>query len=705
MEIEEHNNGLCGLILPRTAVLGMNTICDNRFDRLLNSAHFLAMREDATLEKLTRQYLKEVVSKHGVPIIAKVGTVSYRLELLEKLSIVHSTFHVSKLKKCMADEPLALQLDEIKRTTKLNFIDEPVEIMGPWGKRSEAVFETTSKTPNSSPNDDKEGTPLSRYGSLYQPVAEKDTNNQSGSDEQLHQQVHDLVIHQPGHDESQSATPAVEEKNLRAMLIQTLRFPFSKMFLKIKLRKLFKEEEASKDINWINAMNNEMQALYENDTWELIDLPVGRKPIESKWVFKIMYMSTGEIERYKAMLVAKGFNQRERIDYEETFSPVAKMSTVTTECDVCLYLLVYVDDLVITGNFEFEIKKFKTFLNKKFKIKDLGELKYFLGIKVLRTKTGLCLNQRKYCLELLHEFGLLACRHVVTPLPENIVLAHKETDDDKYLLNITIYQNLSHFNIGLRVPKYLKLAPVSWKSKKQATLSKSLAEAEYKAMASATCEIAANPVMHEKTKQFDIDVHLVREKVASRLIKTKKVDYKSQVADILTKALGLKALDEGFSSKNYVRKFLKALHPKWRAKITAIEESKDLISLSLDELIGNLKVYEVIIKKDSEMVKGKSEQSRSLALKAKKESSDEDSSTSESEDEEYAMAVKEFKKFFKRRGRFVRQPCDEKKSFQRSRDDKNGKSKRKCFRCGDPNHLIGECPKIIKEPSLEERGV
>ncbi|GJY97831.1 retrovirus-related pol polyprotein from transposon TNT 1-94, partial [Tanacetum coccineum] len=105
------------------------------------------------------------------------------------------------------------------------------------------------------------------------------------------------------------------------------------------------------------------------------------------------------------------------------------------------------------------------------------------------------------------------------------------------------------------------------------------------------------------------------------------------------------------------------------------------------------KVYEVIIKKDSEMVKGKREQSRSLALKAKKESSDKDSSTSESEDEEYTMAVKEFKKFFKRRGRFVTQPRDERKSLQRSRDDKNGKSERKCFRCGDPNHLIGECPK------------
>ncbi|GKB96578.1 zf-CCHC domain-containing protein [Tanacetum coccineum] len=158
----------------------------------------------------------------------------------------------------------------------------------------------------------------------------------------------------------------------------------------------------------------------------------------------------------------------------------------------------------------------------------------------------------------------------------------------------------------------------------------------------------------------------------------------------------LKALDEGYSSKNYVRKFLRALHPKWRAKVTAIEESKDLTSLSLDELIGNLKVHEMIIKKDSEIVKAKVER-KSLALKAKKESSDEECSTSGSEDEEYAMAVRDFKKFFKRRGRFVRQPRNDKKTFQRSRDDKNGKSDRKCFRCGDPNHLIGECPKPPKD--------
>ncbi|GJR00922.1 zf-CCHC domain-containing protein [Tanacetum coccineum] len=151
-----------------------------------------------------------------------------------------------------------------------------------------------------------------------------------------------------------------------------------------------------------------------------------------------------------------------------------------------------------------------------------------------------------------------------------------------------------------------------------------------------------------------------------------------------------------FSSKICVRKFLRALHPKWRVKVTAIEESKNLTTLSLDELIRNLKVYEEVIKKDSETVKSKREQSKSIALKARKQSSDEDSSTSDSGNEEYAMAVRNFKKLFKRQGRFVRQPYEERKSSQRNKDDKNRKSERKCFKCGDPNHLIGECPKQLK---------
>nr|GEX49266.1 zf-CCHC domain-containing protein/UBN2 domain-containing protein [Tanacetum cinerariifolium] len=165
-----------------------------------------------------------------------------------------------------------------------------------------------------------------------------------------------------------------------------------------------------------------------------------------------------------------------------------------------------------------------------------------------------------------------------------------------------------------------------------------------------------------QVKDNKIDL-LVQQYEQFTILKEESID--NAFARFNTIINSLKALDEGFSSKNYVRKFLRALYPKWRVKVMASEESKDLTSLLLDELIENLKVYEVIIKNDSEMVK----------------------------DKEYAMDVKEFKKFFKRRGRFARQPRNERKSFQRSKSNNDGNNERKRFRCGYPNHFIGDCPK------------
>ncbi|GJS86684.1 RNA-directed DNA polymerase, eukaryota [Tanacetum coccineum] len=243
--------------------------------------------------------------------------------------------------------------------------------------------------------------------------------------------------------------------------------------------------EAFKNPNWVEAMNNEIEALNRNNSWTICDLSIRRKVVGSKWLWKIKYKSTGEIERYKARVVAKGFIQREGFDYLETFSHVVKMSTVRS------------------------------------------------------------------------------AKHVYTPLPENATLNHTESDDDHLLVNVVNYQRL----VGYCV--FLGDSLVTWKSKKQSTLSRSSAEAEYRSMASATCEvislskllgdmgvknllpvvmycdnssalqIATNPVFHEKSKHFEIDVHLVREKVASGVIKTEKIHTTQQIADILTKGLDI----------------------------------------------------------------------------------------------------------------------------------------------------------------------
>nr|GEU34115.1 DUF4219 domain-containing protein/UBN2 domain-containing protein [Tanacetum cinerariifolium] len=129
------------------------------------------------------------------------------------------------------------------------------------------------------------------------------------------------------------------------------------------------------------------------------------------------------------------------------------------------------------------------------------------------------------------------------------------------------------------------------------------------------------------------------------------------------------------------------------------DKSIDSAFARFNTIITGLKALDEA--RDSEIVKAKGER-KSLSSSVKKESSDEEFLTFGSEDEEYVMAVRDFKKFFKRRGRFMRQPQNDKKMFQRSRDDKNGKGDRKCFRCGDPNHLIGESLKPPKDKNQRD---
>ncbi|XP_019174221.1 PREDICTED: uncharacterized protein LOC109169783 [Ipomoea nil] len=311
-------------------------------------------------------------------------------------------------------------------------------------------------------------------------------------------------------------------------------------------------------------------------------------------------------------------------------------------------VLVYVDDILVTSPDLHMIEDLKSWLDDAFKIKDLGELGYFLGIDARIDDSGLNLCQRKYALDILSEAGFLGCKSVNTPMVQGYHLHH---DDGTILSDISSYRRLvdhllyltairpdityavqqlsqfidaptdKHLSAAHRVLRYLKNVPgqglfypkgevlhlnvfsdsdwaaciesrksitgyciflgsalVSWKAKKQATVSRSSSETEYRALASTVCEvhwitfllqdlhapmqkpatlfcdnksaiaIAENHVFHERTKHIEIDCHLVREKVSNDLIKLLLVSSSNQIADGFTKPLPI-ALFKTFTSK------------------------------------------------------------------------------------------------------------------------------------------------------------
>ncbi|KAE8686001.1 hypothetical protein F3Y22_tig00111088pilonHSYRG00304 [Hibiscus syriacus] len=123
----------------------------------------------------------------------------------------------------------------------------------------------------------------------------------------------------------------------------------------------YQEAIHSSDVSlWMIAMQEEIEALHKNNTWDLVPLPQGRKPIGNKWVFKIKRNGDNQVERYRARLVVKGYAQKEGIDFNEIFSPVVRLTTVRVVLVMCATLNLHLEQLDVKtaflhGNLEEEI--------------------------------------------------------------------------------------------------------------------------------------------------------------------------------------------------------------------------------------------------------------------------------------------------------------------------------------------------------------
>ncbi|GJT64243.1 putative RNA-directed DNA polymerase [Tanacetum coccineum] len=209
---------------------------------------------------------------------------------------------------------------------------------------------------------------------------------------------------------------------------------------------------SNQSTQWLEAMNDELKSMQINVVWELAELPNGVKPVGCKWVYKRKLDQKGNIERFKARLVTKGYTQKKWIDYNETFSPVSRkdslrivmalvahydlelhqMDVKTAFLNGDLHEDVYMtqpEGFMVEGK-EHMVCKLKRsiyglkqasrqwFLSENFEMKDLGEASYVIGIEIYRDRSRgiLGLSQRAYIDKILKKYSMQNCSPTVAPV-------------------------------------------------------------------------------------------------------------------------------------------------------------------------------------------------------------------------------------------------------------------------------------------------
>ncbi|GJV96906.1 retrovirus-related pol polyprotein from transposon RE1 [Tanacetum coccineum] len=181
--------------------------------------------------------------------------------------------------------------------------------------------------------------------------------------------------------------------------------------------------QAVKEPLWRQAMDDEYNFLLQNRTWELVPTS-SHVPIGYKWIFRIKRKPDGSIDKYKARLVAKAFFKNldvitlrhSALSFGFRKSLADASLFIYNQDGVTVYFLVYVDDIILTGNNSKFMDDFVNKLATRFSIKDLGSLHQFLGVEVISTTSGLFLSQHRHTADLLSRFKMIGVKEVATPL-------------------------------------------------------------------------------------------------------------------------------------------------------------------------------------------------------------------------------------------------------------------------------------------------
>ncbi|GKC93179.1 ribonuclease H-like domain-containing protein [Tanacetum coccineum] len=396
----------------------------------------------------------------------------------------------------------------------------------------------------------------------------------------------------------------------------------------------------------IDAMHDEYNALIKNNTWVFVLKPTNANVVRSMWLFRHKYHVDGSLSSWPIHDVKNvflngdlsetvymyqppgfvdsrfqnhvcrlqrslyGLKQAPRAWFQQFVGYALKVGFSASRCDSSLfiyrhdtdiaYLLIYVDDIILTASSTDLLHRIISSLHKEFEMTDFGALNYFLGISVTRDSTGMFLSQRKYAMELLERAHMANCNSTRTPVDAESKLG-SDGDLVSDPLYIVVLQGTLDFGLQLYSSPSSSLVAytdadwagcpttrrstsgycvflgdnlLSWSAKRQHTLSRSSAEAEYRGVANVVAETAwirnllrelhsplhsativycdnvsavyltTNPVQHLRTKHIEIDIHFVRDMVARGQVRVLHVPSRYQHADIFTKGLPTALFEE-----------------------------------------------------------------------------------------------------------------------------------------------------------------
>eukprot|EP00253_Pinus_taeda_P007659 PITA_07659 len=319
-------------------------------------------------------------------------------------------------------------------------------------------------------------------------------------------------------------------------------------------------------------MVEEYASIIKNNVWEVVPRPKGKSVVTSRWLYNIKHVADGSIKKFKARFVARGFSQIKGVDYDETFVPVARYTSIRSLISITAKMGWQIHQMDVKTAFLNGVIEEEVYVEQRQGFEQMGFTKsdadpnlYYIIVR----------DDPLILLLYVDGLFIIGAERLISVCKEDLIMEFEMKDIGlmHYFLGLEVWQKEGHIFLGLgqKITSggcfELGLAVVSWFIQKQKSVALSSSEAEYMAANQASCEaiwlrkllhglfdqelrptvihydsqscikLTENPVFHDRSKHIDIRYHFIKDYVHKGVVKLEYISTDEQVAVVLTKSL------------------------------------------------------------------------------------------------------------------------------------------------------------------------